>query len=94
MEDLKKLIYKNQQQLASIEEKIDKIRRYILWQRIFSILKLVIILVPLIIALVYAVPYMKEGLKAYQEALGAVNSLTGGIESSGVSESMIQQFLK
>lgn len=91
MEEIKKLLQKNLEYSKLNHEMLLKVKRYILIQQIFSILKIVIIVIPLVLAMVYALPLLKESLLTYQNVLSEFDKATGG---TGVSQNILQQLLK
>lgn len=76
--DLKKMLETN---IALNREILDiavYIKKYIVWQKIFAYLKLLIIVIPIILAVVYLPPFFKTlldslkdlgGMEAYQSLL-------------------------
>lgn len=95
MEEVKKLLRQNLEYSKEMHEMLTKVRRYIIFQQVFNVIKIVIILVPVILAIIYALPFFREALGTYNEVLGAVNSLqeySGG--NGGVSGDLLQKLLK
>jgi len=91
MEEIKQLLKKNLEYSKLNHEMLLKVKRYILIQQIFSILKIVIIVIPLVLAMFYALPFLKESLLTYQNILSEFDKATGG---SGMSQEILQQILK
>lgn len=60
-----------------------KIKKYILWMKIMNILKLLVIIIPILLGLLYLSPY----LKSMQSAFGVYGELLG-IESPKDSSSV------
>lgn len=50
------------------------IKKYIVWQKIFSYLKLLVIIVPLALAFIYLPPFIRD---SYQTLLQSLNGLQG-----------------
>lgn len=59
-EELEKLILENQASLVRVETTVLKIKKKIFWQELAGVLKLVLILGPLLLGLVYLTPYLKQ----------------------------------
>jgi len=59
-EELKQLVLKNQKILESLEEKVSKIQRKMLWSTIGNILKIVLIAGPIIVGIIYLLPFVRE----------------------------------
>lgn len=93
--DLKELIEKNIQLSQEVLESNKKIEGFVFWQRVFSVLKILIIFIPLILGVIYLPPLLKDVFKTYQELLGigsAVNTnVQGGLDNLPDS---VKQLLK
>ena len=55
--------------LWKIYESTEKTRRYIMWGRILSLIKILVIVVPIILAVIYLPPYIKKAVAPYKELL-------------------------
>ena len=61
MEDeIKKLLEKNLELTEEIYKMVKGIKKYIFWQKVFSFLKILIIVVPIIIGIIYLPPLLKR----------------------------------
>lgn len=79
MEEIKRLLQKNLEYTKEIHAEVLKIKKKLMWQKIFSIIKVVIVLIPLIIGLIYAIPFLQQAAEAYGQVLGIFQ----GQESQG-----------
>jgi hypothetical protein len=70
----RELLQENQRYLKAIYRQVEKTRRYILWGRVISVIYLILILAPIIIALVYLPPLVRNTFAPYQELLGGSSS--------------------
>jgi len=77
-EEIKQLLQKNLEYSKETHHMLMKIKRYILMQHIMNILKLILIIVPLFLAIFYAIPYLRETIKVYESMMREFNSATGG----------------
>lgn len=82
-EYIKKLIEENLVLTKEIKEMTKKMSRYMLWAQIFGFLKLLIILVPIVLAIFYLPPLLKDIFAQYQGLLGfdggnLIGNLLGG----------------
>lgn len=73
-EEIKKLIKKNLELTQEIYEMVKSIKRYVIWQRIFTSLKILIILVPIILGIIYLPPIIKDAFKQYRELIGVTTN--------------------
>jgi len=64
-----KLLEENLEYSKKVSEGMQKIMRYIFWRRIASVVKLLIILVPLTLTIIYLPPFFKDMISQYQEIL-------------------------
>lgn len=53
------------------------IKKYIVWQKIFSWIKLFLIVIPIILAFIYLPPFLKDFSASIQGLVGSVNGLAG-----------------
>jgi hypothetical protein len=81
-EETRKLLRQNLEYTKEVHKMVISIKKYLFWSRIFAIVKIVIIVLPLVIAILFAVPYLSGLLKSYQDVLGTLNSLNGSAGSS------------
>ena len=83
-EEIKKLLQKNLELNQRIYEMVKSIKSYIFWQRIFGVLKILIIVIPIIVGIIYLPPLFKQVINQYQSLLGVgqnnlnLESLLGG----------------
>jgi hypothetical protein len=68
-EELKKLLRENLEYTKACYALLEKVKRYMVWQRIFVILKLLIIMVPIILGIIYLPPLLEKAISAYKDLL-------------------------
>lgn len=64
-----KLLHDNFEYTRACYALLEKIRRWIMWQKIFSVLKVLIIVIPIIFAILYLPPLLGNALSPYMELL-------------------------
>lgn len=84
-EEIKKILEKNLKLTEEIHEMAKSIKSFMMWQRIFSFLKILIIVVPIVIGILYLPPLLKNVFKQYGDLLG----IEGG-ESGNVVENLLK----
>lgn len=89
-EDLRQLIQKNFEYTKAVHEDVKKIRKYILWQQILSVVKIFLVVVPIVIAIIFAAPFLKQAFETYKEIMAGLKGVTGG----GIPDDLMRQFLK
>lgn len=68
--ELRELLEENLKYAKAVYWSVEKVRRHLLWQRIFTLIYIfVLIVLPLIIAAIYLPPYIKNYLGPYLELL-------------------------
>jgi hypothetical protein len=65
-----KLLKENLELTRKIFEHTRKTRRYILFAQILNVIKVILIVGPIILAILYLPPLIKQGLGVYTELLG------------------------
>lgn len=84
--------------LWKIYKSTEKTRKYILWGRVMSLIYLLLIVVPLILAFIYLPPLVKNAIGPYQELLqgssAQPSNLLQGLEKSGLDMEGIFKNLK
>jgi hypothetical protein len=64
--------------LRVVYEHTKKIQRFILWGRVMSLIYLILIVAPLILAAVYLPPLLQQYVGSYQELLDLNSTVKGG----------------
>jgi hypothetical protein len=82
-EQFKKLLEENLNYSKAIYQSVRKTERYIFWGRVLNLIKLILIIAPIILAIIYLPPLIDQAFKAYKELLGPL----GG-------EEVLKQFRK
>lgn len=67
--ELKKLLEKNLESNQEILSSVKKVNTYITWQKVWLVVKLFLIVVPIIISVIYLPPLLKGAFSSYQELL-------------------------
>lgn len=67
--DIRELLEKNLELTEEIYKMSRSVRNYVITQRIFGVLKFLIIVVPIILAFIYLPPLVKGAIAPYQELL-------------------------
>lgn len=68
-DDLARLLQANLDRSEEILKTVVDMKKYIRWQQIWSVFRLLLIFVPLIIAFIYLPPIFKDVLNTYQSFL-------------------------
>ncbi|HRY62992.1 MAG TPA: hypothetical protein P5267_00060 [Patescibacteria group bacterium] len=89
-EEIKALLAENQKILTEIQVQVEKTKKYIRAGRIISFIYLILIVAPLLFAIFYLPPLLKNYLGPYQELLGTT-PMTGGLDTNSVND-LLNQF--
>lgn len=65
-EDIKSLIQENLRLNKEMYEMLKVVKRHAAWQKVFGFLKLLIILVPVVLGILYLPPILQEGISKLQ----------------------------
>lgn len=88
---MKNLMEENQRLLKLVLQTSEKTRKYILYGRVISIVYLILILAPIVIAAIFLPPFLKSTIGPYQELLS--NTTTGQTGFSPGVLNNVQEFL-
>jgi hypothetical protein len=69
LRELKELLKKDIELSERILEMSEYIKNFVFWQKVFSVLKILLIVVPLVLGLIYLPPLIKKAFEPYQELL-------------------------
>jgi len=75
MEELKQLLRKNLEYSRETFEVSKKLQRYMITMQVFSVIKTVVVVIPIVLALVYAVPFLRESFSVYRDVLSNFQQL-------------------
>ena len=90
-EEIKKLLEKNLTLTEEIHKMVKSIKRYMFWQNIWSFLKILVIVVPIVIGIIYLPPLLKGVFQQYQSLLGGGDGLNlESLGNSGLLESLMK----
>ena len=70
-DEIKKLLEQNLEYNKAIYEMAQKTRRHLLWMKVFAILRVLIIVVPIVLAIIYLPPYIEKVMQPYENLLQA-----------------------
>lgn len=87
-QDFRQLLEENTKLLRDIQATTERTRRYIFMGEIFSIVKILLIVVPVILGFVYLKPYFQTVVGSYQELLGAPSSSTGILQPKDILDEL------
>jgi len=71
LEEIKKLLQNNLEFSKTIYNAVVKVQRWIFWQRIFRVLKWIIIIIPIILGIIYF-PVLSDIISEFQENLNII----------------------
>ena len=74
-EELKELLEKNIKLSEEILTLTTKTRKYILWQQVYNVIKILIFVVPVVIGLIYLPALLRDLLSQYGGLLGLGNNI-------------------
>ncbi|MFH0814593.1 MAG: hypothetical protein V1902_00655 [Candidatus Falkowbacteria bacterium] len=87
LEQLKNLMKQNLELLHDLEVDVRKIKNYLFWQKVAGVIKILIVVIPLALALIYLPPMIKN-------ALGQYSGLIGGVKSGAMPSGLLNMLGK
>ena len=72
-DEIKQLLVENKASLERVEKIVGKMRKKMLWNTVGSVLKIVLILGPIILGIIYLSPFVKQYSSGLQSALNILN---------------------
>ena len=101
LENIRELLEKNLKLSEETLERTKYIKRFVIFSQIFGALKILLIVVPLVLGILYlpplfrqAMPLLNETLGTYQELLGTKKKLDSGIKLLIKLDSLIKTDIK
>lgn len=79
LSQVEKLMEENLRLTEEIYKMTKKINKFVLWSRVFGILKILIIAVPVIIGIIYLPPILKDVFNQYKNLIGIGQGPNGGV---------------
>lgn len=82
-EEIKKLLEQNFKLTQEIYVMTKKIKNYVTFQKVMSVIYILLIIVPIILSIIFLPPLIKNYMGQYQELLGGDYSIQGLLNGSG-----------
>ena len=79
-EQLKKLLEENLEYSKAIYDSVQKTRQYIFWGQVMGFVKLLLIIIPIILAIIYLPPLIQQAFGPYKELLQDSGGLKGVLQ--------------
>jgi len=77
--DLRALIEAQGKQIAELQTLTEKVYNYLWWQRVGYVVKLLLIIVPLILGIIYLPPLLSQIINPYQAVLDSSSDANGNV---------------
>jgi len=91
--ELHKLLQENLKISKELRKMTEKINRWVVWQRVTGVIKILIIIIPIVLGVIYLPPLVKKSIQplqdVYQEFLGFNQ---GAQEQSSLIQQISEQF--
>jgi len=98
LEEIKNIVAKNRQDIKLLKQDLRRVTSFMRWSQIFGVLKILLIVIPLILGIIYLQPYFKQIVEGYQQLLNTFQSLndpkSGTSAADYQSNPALQQLLK
>lgn len=87
--ELRKLLGENLKISKQLYQMTKKINRWILWRRIWGVVKILVIIVPIVLGLIYLPPLVRKSMKPFQDTYDQLSNFG---QASGQAQGLIDQF--
>lgn len=68
-DDIKQLLEQNKKMNEETLELVRYIKRFVMFQQVFGVIKILLIMIPIILGIIYLPPILDEIMKQYQQVL-------------------------
>ena len=99
-EEIKEILKENLKLTKETHEMVKKIRSFVVWQQIFGVIKILLIVVPIILGIIYLPTLLESALAPYKDLLGtgqeAKDNIIKGLnlDDKKIPAGVIDKFLK
>ncbi len=90
-EEVKQMLTENKALMEEIYQLLKKVHRQLLWQRIMGWVKIILVVVPLILAYLYLAPYLSGALNTYKNLLGIGSETNKQLDLNKVDPNLLKQ---
>ncbi|MCK4540476.1 hypothetical protein KAU09_04970 [Candidatus Parcubacteria bacterium] len=94
IEEMTELVEKNIKLSEEILALSKKINGFVIWQRIFGIIKILIIAIPIALSIIYLPPLLNGVLDTYKELLGLGDAVNGDLPNLDNLPNSVKEYLK
>ena len=91
---LKELTEKNIKLSEEVLELSKKINNFVIWQRVFGVIKILIIAIPIALSIIYLPPLLNGVLGTYKELLGLEDTVNNNLPNLDNLPPNIKEYLK
>lgn len=81
--DLQNQLKVHEEYLRYLWTGMDKVRRYIFWNYVGTVIKLLLIVIPLVALYIFAAPMLKQAFQSWQSLQTNINSVNSNIDIMG-----------
>jgi len=82
-----------QELLWKIYESTERTRKYIMWGRVMSVIKILIVVIPIVLAIIYLPPYIEKLLSPYEELMQGAQNKTDLLKDIDLKNLDLNQLL-
>ncbi|MFH1255273.1 MAG: hypothetical protein V1667_02285 [bacterium] len=92
-EEIKKMLEQNLKLSSEIYKQTKYIKNYVFWAQIAGVVKILLIVVPLVIGIIYLPPLLKGAFDQYKDLLGIQPEAAAGIDLKNFDMNKINSLL-
>ena len=82
-EEIKQLIKQNQESLQTLEKRVKKIQSKMMWQTVGSYLRIILIVGPIVLGVIYLTPFVQRYMPAMKTSLEMFENLPSNLFGGG-----------
>ncbi len=90
-EEVRRQLKENQEKLDEMYHLLRKINRHLVWQQVMGWVKVLLIVVPLLLAYWYLAPYLTSAFSVYKNLLGGGSATSQAIDLNKIDPQLLQQ---
>ncbi len=94
IKEVRELVEKNIKLSEEVLALSKKINGFVIWQRIFGVIKILIIIVPIILGIMYLPSLLSDVLNTYKELLGLGDAVNNNLPNLDNLPPNIKEYLK
>jgi hypothetical protein len=85
-EEIKQLIKQNQETLQTLEKRVKKVQKNMMWQTIGGYLRIILVVGPIVLGIIYLAPFVQKYMPAMRSSLELFENIPNNLLGGGNQE--------